>query len=173
MRRGYENTASLFWSSAIFFSFPFFVLAALPLKKFAFLCMFICVFFPHFSSFPIIFLLVSFYYEYISFPSFCRYKLSSCGTIHRTYNNNILILYWYIIIYLSYDIIWCSTACGGSQLISDKERADRIAFYREHKIAYVARPPDSVKVRKGLFKKARRVGLVFIVFSVAFFVRMG
>ncbi|CAN0176838.1 unnamed protein product [Discosporangium mesarthrocarpum] len=42
----------------------------------------------------------------------------------------------------------------GLQLISDKERDARIAMYKAHKIAYIARPPHSVKERKGLFKKA-------------------
>ncbi|CAN0191276.1 unnamed protein product [Scytosiphon promiscuus] len=42
----------------------------------------------------------------------------------------------------------------GLQTLSEKEREARISVYRNHKIAYVARPPHGVKFRKGLFKKA-------------------
>lgn len=39
----------------------------------------------------------------------------------------------------------------GLQLISDKDVADRVAFYKKNDIAFIARPPQN---RKGLFKKA-------------------
>jgi len=46
----------------------------------------------------------------------------------------------------------------GLQLISDKDRAERIAFYADHNIGWVARPPhDSAQdgfKRAGRFKKA-------------------
>lgn len=42
----------------------------------------------------------------------------------------------------------------GLQLISEEDCAERIAYYNEHGIAYVARPPPAVLERRGLFKKA-------------------
>lgn len=42
----------------------------------------------------------------------------------------------------------------GLQVVSEEERARRIAFYERTGISYVARPPDSVRKRRGLFKKA-------------------
>src|SRR5690606_13265701 len=42
----------------------------------------------------------------------------------------------------------------GLQVVTEEERARRIAFYERTGISYVARPPDSVRKRRGLFKKA-------------------
>ncbi|CAM9646434.1 unnamed protein product, partial [Discosporangium mesarthrocarpum] len=42
----------------------------------------------------------------------------------------------------------------GLQLISEKDRNARIFTYKRHGVSFVARPPPSVRVRKGLFKKA-------------------
>lgn len=39
-------------------------------------------------------------------------------------------------------------------MISDKERNARVFAYKRHGVSYVARPPPSIKARKGLFKKA-------------------
>lgn len=42
----------------------------------------------------------------------------------------------------------------GLQLISDKDRRERLAYYEHHSISYVARPGNDQRVRRGLFKKA-------------------
>lgn len=42
----------------------------------------------------------------------------------------------------------------GLQLINEQERDERLRFYHEHKIAYIARPPPNLLARRGLFKKA-------------------
>jgi hypothetical protein len=44
----------------------------------------------------------------------------------------------------------------GLQLLSEAERARRVKYYRDHNVAYVARPPDGVNgfQRRGRFKKA-------------------
>lgn len=42
----------------------------------------------------------------------------------------------------------------GLMLISEEQREHRIAYYKKHGIAYVARPPPSVLERRGIFKKA-------------------
>jgi cellulose synthase/poly-beta-1,6-N-acetylglucosamine synthase-like glycosyltransferase len=42
----------------------------------------------------------------------------------------------------------------GLQVLDDTQRAERIAFYEKHGIGYVARPPHTIKKRRGLFKKA-------------------
>src|SRR5882757_5996816 len=46
----------------------------------------------------------------------------------------------------------------GLQLISEEERAERIAFYADHNIGWVARPPHESSAygfkRSGRFKKA-------------------
>ncbi|CAN0058920.1 unnamed protein product, partial [Hapterophycus canaliculatus] len=42
----------------------------------------------------------------------------------------------------------------GLQLISEKERNARVFAYKRHGVSYVARPPPSIRPRKGLFKKA-------------------
>ncbi|CAM9302511.1 unnamed protein product, partial [Phaeothamnion confervicola] len=42
----------------------------------------------------------------------------------------------------------------GLQLLSDKERSDRVRAYNAHGIGYVARPGHDKLARKGLFKKA-------------------
>ncbi|CAM9302470.1 unnamed protein product [Pylaiella littoralis] len=42
----------------------------------------------------------------------------------------------------------------GLQVISEKERNARVFAYKRHGVSYVARPPPSLRPRKGLFKKA-------------------
>ncbi|CAM9679092.1 unnamed protein product [Scytosiphon promiscuus] len=42
----------------------------------------------------------------------------------------------------------------GLQVISEKERNARVFAYKRHGVSYVARPPSSIRPRKGLFKKA-------------------
>uniref|UniRef100_A0A7S0PX07 Glycosyltransferase 2-like domain-containing protein n=1 Tax=Asterionellopsis glacialis TaxID=33640 RepID=A0A7S0PX07_9STRA len=42
----------------------------------------------------------------------------------------------------------------GLQLIDEKEREERIRFYHENEIAYIARPSHDILKRHGLFKKA-------------------
>ncbi|RSH92500.1 hypothetical protein EHS25_008916 [Saitozyma podzolica] len=44
----------------------------------------------------------------------------------------------------------------GLQLLSEADRARRVKYYRDHNVAYVARPPDGVDgfQRRGRFKKA-------------------
>ncbi|CAM9329387.1 unnamed protein product [Chrysoparadoxa australica] len=42
----------------------------------------------------------------------------------------------------------------GLQLISEQDRQDRIDTYNKLNIAYVARPPNDIKIRRGRFKKA-------------------
>lgn len=42
----------------------------------------------------------------------------------------------------------------GLQVISEKERNARVFAYKRHGVSYVARPPPSIRPRKGLFKKA-------------------
>ncbi|CBJ27221.1 conserved unknown protein [Ectocarpus siliculosus] len=42
----------------------------------------------------------------------------------------------------------------GLQVISEKERNARVFAYKRHGVSYVARPPASIRPRKGLFKKA-------------------
>lgn len=39
-------------------------------------------------------------------------------------------------------------------MISEKERNARVFAYKRHGVSYVARPPPSIRPRKGLFKKA-------------------
>lgn len=42
----------------------------------------------------------------------------------------------------------------GLQLLDEEKRNERLKFYNEHHIAYIARPPPNLLVRHGLFKKA-------------------
>ena len=58
------------------------------------------------------------------------------------------------------DIILISPPWNGAryylqfQVIPDKERNARVFAYKRHGVSYVARPPPSIRPRKGLFKKA-------------------
>jgi hypothetical protein len=42
----------------------------------------------------------------------------------------------------------------GLQLLDEEKQNERLQFYNDHNIAYIARPPPSLLVRHGLFKKA-------------------